>query len=162
MGRFDFLTVGGVKILAKFGKNPAGRYGFRLSRGITTHIAGQAAVRGLRRSLPKAYESLSKDDKWIADQIVELSVRITANIAQQNIEVYVSNQEIDAQAEQASINLSEAVIQGINSRALSLGYDSVFGKIDRSGRLFVQKDLIKQAILSCIGEIFNAHVEETS
>ena len=79
----------------------------------------------------------------------------------QGVEVYVSEEEIDGVAYRSAINLSEAIVNGIESRAMSIGYDFCFGKINRDGNLVVQADVIKQVILAGVGEILDDHITTT-
>ncbi|MCA3284539.1 MAG: hypothetical protein ING16_16920 [Roseomonas sp.] len=153
------LLVGGKRIVAALGKNTSGRYGMRFSRGVSTHVLGQAAVKGVRRIIQKAYQSMSEEEKWVTDQATELAVRIAASVSQGALKAYIDQNDLDRQADIAASSLSDRIVQAINSRAWSVGYDFVFGKIDREGKLIVQRDLIKQAILAGTGEYLHSYTE---
>ena len=155
------VIIGGVRLIAALGRTAGGRVGLRFSRGISTHTAGQAAVRGCHRALPKAYQVMTKEEKWVADQAMELAVRIAGDIMKQGVEVYVSEEEIDGAAHRGAISLGEAIVNGIESRAMSIGYDFCFGKINRDGHLVVQADVIKQVILAGVGEVLDDHITTT-
>ena len=74
----------------------------------------------------------------------------------------VSEEEVERSTEQAVDVVTTEILNAISSRALSVGYDQFFGRIDRSGRLVVAKDVLKQCILSGVGEILNVHVNRTA
>lgn len=155
------IFVGGVRILAALGRTTGGRVGLRFARGVTNHTAGQLAKKGCRRIAPKAYERMSPSEIWVVDQATDFAVRAATDIARQGIEIYVSEEEIDGLAQRYAISLQDAIVRASQSRTLSTGYDSFFGKVDRGGRLVVNLDLLKQMILAGIGEILNDAVATT-
>ena len=156
------IVIGGARLISKIAKTRSGRVSLRFTRGMTTHTAGQAAVRGVQRALPKSFSSMSKDEQWVANQCVELAVRIVANLAQDQIEIHVSEDEVERSVDQAVEAITTQILNAISSRAMSVGYEFAFGKIDRAGRLVVGKDVIKQCVLSGVGEVLNFHVNQTA
>lgn len=134
-----------------------GSYVIRFVRGISGHTAGQLAKRGVIRKLGVAYERLNATDKWIVDQSAELAARIALNYVEGSVQASFTLDQLDNDAGIAANNIELAILNGVKSRAISLTYDGVCGKIDRSGKIIVRKDIIKQLIISAVFEIFEEY-----
>jgi len=150
------MVVGAaIKIAQKLRQTRTGRISMRTGRGLANHTAGGLAKRGCQRAIAKAYAQMSNEEKWVFDQMVELSVRIASDIIEQDMQGRITDSDIDSGAERAAFSLRDAIINGIQARGWSLAYDAFFGGIDRDGRIVVYMDVLKQAILGGIGEIID-------
>ena len=109
------------------------------------------------RKLGVAYERLNATDKWIVDQSAELAARIALNYVEGSVQASFTLDQLDNDAGIAANNIELAILNGVKSRAISLTYDGVCGKIDRSGKIIVRKDIIKQLIISAVFEIFEEY-----
>lgn len=150
------MSLGALaRIVGKLNKTRGGRIATGTGRGLANHVAGSLAKRGCQRVIAKTYEAMSKEEKWVFDQLVELSVRIASDILSQGAQIEFSEKDIDGAASRGAINLRDAIINGIQARGWSIAYDAFFGKIERNGQIVVYLDVLKQAILSGIEEVID-------
>jgi hypothetical protein len=97
--------------------------------------------------------------KAVVDRIAETASEIALNYAEGHLEIHIDEHGMADDVERSSISIEEAIQQAFISQAISIGHDFAFGKIQRDGRLFVKRDVIKQALGAALGEIFADHSE---
>jgi hypothetical protein len=100
---------------------------------------------------------LSRNDKWVFDQITELATRIALNYTENELIFFLTHDDLDPEADAAVETIYGVIARSIQSRAISIGYDEVFGEIQRDGKILVRKDLIKQCVISALNEIAESH-----
>ena len=136
----------------------ATKIGHQLQRNLSNHVAGQIALKAADRVIGP-FNHMHPVERKTAEEIIQFTVRFIINSIAPNDRVETTRHEVEraseTEAQRLSARLHTAFLEALQSRAISLGYDGVFGKIDRSGQIIVYKDIIKQSLISMLQVSFD-------